>query len=117
MFRLCLVAISLTLPAGPTRIGSMIPASAASTAPRSELSSQGCTTRVGTAGTFCAAPIRRSYFDRVGVPLASVDMTLMASLGIVLASLGILSVEPLTPRVSDRKGPYCPDHRVQIIRL
>ena len=41
----------------------MIPASAASTAPRSELSSQGCTTRVGTAGTFCAAAIRRSYFD------------------------------------------------------
>src|SRR6476660_9743806 len=117
MFRLYLAAVYLTLAAGPTRIGLMMPASAASTAPRSELSSQGWTTRVGTADTFCAAAIRRSYFDRVGVPLAPVDMTLMASLGILWASLGILSVGPLTPRVSDRKGPYCPDHRVQIIRL
>src|SRR6187431_1417603 len=110
MFRLCLAAVSLTLAAGPTRIGLMMPASAASTAPRSELSSQGWTTRVGTAGTFCAAAIRRSYFDRVGVPLASAVMTL-------IASLRILAVGPLTPGFSDRKRPYCPDHRAQIIRL
>src|SRR6476660_9711747 len=83
MFRLYLAAVYLTLAAGPTRIGLMMPASAASTAPRSELSSQGCTTRVGTAGTFCAAAIRRSYFGRVGVPLASAVMTLMASLRIL----------------------------------
>ena len=41
----------------------MIPASAASIAPRNEVSSQGCTTIVVAGGTFFALAIRRSYLD------------------------------------------------------
>ena len=41
----------LIFAAGPTRIGMMMPASAASTAPRSEVSSQGCATMVVAGGT------------------------------------------------------------------
>src|SRR5436190_10710364 len=69
MFRLCRAATSLILAAGPTRIALMIPASADSIAPRSELSSHGCTTMVDTVGTPFAAVIKRSYFDPV--PLAA----------------------------------------------
>ncbi len=47
--------------AGPTRIGTMMPACAASTAPRSEVSSQGCTTTVVAGGTCFARAISRSY--------------------------------------------------------
>jgi hypothetical protein len=39
----------------------MMPALALSTAPRSEVSSQGCTTAVGVGGAARAAAIRRSY--------------------------------------------------------
>ena len=53
--------LSLIFASGPTRIGRMMPAFALSTAPRSEVSSQGCTTMVGTGGTAFAAAIRRSY--------------------------------------------------------
>ena len=57
----------------------MMPASAASTAPRSEVSSQGCTTMVGTAGT----ALRRRDQAIVlagarGVSLVSAGMTFMA---------------------------------------
>src|SRR5215471_12942207 len=55
-------AVASILARGPTRIGTMIPSSAASTGPRSELSSQGWTTTVLAAGTFLAEAIRRSYF-------------------------------------------------------
>src|SRR3954447_2608662 len=57
--------------AGPTRIGTMMPASAASTAPRSEDSSQGCTTAVGIAGFSRVRAIRRSYLSwrRAGEPV------------------------------------------------
>ena len=50
------------LPLGPTRIGTIRPASAASSAPRNEVSSQGCTTIVLAGGTCLARAIRRSYF-------------------------------------------------------
>ena len=62
-------AVSLIFAAGPTRIGLMMPASAASTTPRSELSSQGCTTMVDAAGTAFAAAIRRSYLLGDRAPL------------------------------------------------
>ena len=49
--------------AGPTRTGTISPASAASSAPRSEVSSQGCATTVTAGASLRAAAIRRSYFD------------------------------------------------------
>ena len=58
----CSRATAAIFAAGPTRIGSMMPASAASTAPRSEVSSQGCTTMVAAGGTSLARAISRSYF-------------------------------------------------------
>src|ERR1700752_5361042 len=78
MFRACLVATSLILAAGPTRIALMIPASADSSAPRNELSSQGCTTIVVTEGTFLAAALRRSYFAPGCFAAASAGMALIS---------------------------------------
>ena len=57
----CCCATAAILAAGPTRIGAMMPASAASTAPRSEVSSQGCATTVVAGGTCFACAISRSY--------------------------------------------------------
>ncbi len=68
MSRPCSRATAAIFAAGPTRIGTMMPASAASTAPRSEVSSHGCTTIVGAGGTSFARAISRSYFARGGVP-------------------------------------------------
>jgi hypothetical protein len=50
----------------PTSVGTMIPASAASVAPRNDVSSQGCTTMVFAARTIFAFAISRSYFDPAG---------------------------------------------------
>src|SRR5689334_17063751 len=78
-------ATCLILAAGPTRIGAMIPSSAASIGPRSELSSHGCTTTVNAGGTVLALAIRRSYFDSGGWdagPIAfRVPISLSRSLG------------------------------------
>src|SRR5262245_9061295 len=57
----CLRAAAFILLAGPTRIGTMMPAAAASAAPRNELSSHGCTTTVVAGCTCLARLIRRSY--------------------------------------------------------
>src|SRR4029079_9828572 len=54
-------AAALILSVGPTRIGTIRPAAAASTAPRSEVSSQGCATTVLTGGSCVALAINRSY--------------------------------------------------------
>src|SRR5215471_11625014 len=54
-------AVASILARGSTRIGTMIPVSAASTGPRSEDSSHGWTTTVLAAGTCLALAIRRSY--------------------------------------------------------
>src|SRR5689334_6284387 len=48
---------------GPTRIGAISPTRAASIAPRSEDSSQGCTTAVGVGGIALQRAISRSYFS------------------------------------------------------
>src|ERR1700736_5639710 len=69
---LCLAAALLILDAGPMRIGLFFPPSAASAAPRNEVSSQGCTTIVVTVGTAFAAAIRRSYFEGRASPAACV---------------------------------------------
>src|SRR5262245_5237750 len=53
--------------AGPTRMGTMMPASAASTGPRREVSSQGCATMVVAGGTSFALAISRSYFECGGL--------------------------------------------------
>src|SRR6266481_3937778 len=79
---LYLEAVSVIFAAGPTNIGLIMPASALSTAPRSELSSQGCTTMVATAGTAFAAAIRRSYFACGRGSPGSTGMTLIADLQI-----------------------------------
>ncbi len=47
---------------GPTRIGAIRPSFAASTAPRRELSSQGCATAVGVGASALQASMRRWYF-------------------------------------------------------
>jgi len=58
--RLCDAANLLS---GPTRIGEMMPASAASSVPLSELSSQGCATAVASGCRFAVAATNRSYFS------------------------------------------------------
>src|SRR6201989_1226086 len=68
MSSLCLSATAEIFPTGPTMIGLIIPISAASTAPRNDVSSQGCTTSVVTAGHALARAIRLSYFDCSGWP-------------------------------------------------
>src|SRR3954471_22173667 len=69
----CLAATSLIFDDGPTRVGLMMPASAASATPRSELSSHGCTTTVVAAGIAFAAAIRRSYLEPGLIPPVSLD--------------------------------------------
>src|SRR6201995_410521 len=103
MSRLCLAATSLIRAAGPTRIALMILASADSIAPRSELSSQGCTTMVETVDTLFAAAIRRSYFEPGWVALA-----LAAAVVLLIILLRISAPWPMTLSLWDRKGPYCP---------
>src|SRR6478752_1173189 len=76
---LCLSAAALILSNGPTSVGLMIPAAAASATPRSELSSQGCTTMVAAAGIAFAAAMRRSYFLPGLASPASRGATLMSS--------------------------------------
>src|SRR3712207_1233708 len=70
MFRPAFSATARIRPAGPTRSGAMMPASAASTAPLSEDSSHGCATAVGIAGFSVVRAIRRSYLSwrRAGAP-------------------------------------------------
>src|SRR6476620_6188566 len=57
------LATAAILLLGPTRIGLISPASPASTAPFSEVSSQGCATAVAIGCRRLAAAIRRSYFS------------------------------------------------------
>src|SRR4029077_12633562 len=109
MLRLCMAATSLILPAGPTRVALMIPASADSIAPRSELSSQGCTTMVETVDTLFAAAIRRSYFEPGWAAFASALMLL-------IVSLRIPAPGPMTLSPWDREGRYCPLLRARIDR-
>src|ERR1700760_4766824 len=106
MSRLCLAATSLILAAGPTRVALMIPALADSTAPRSELSSQGCTTMVETVDTLFAAAIRRSYFEFSRAALAPAVMLL-------IVSLRIPAPGPMTLSPWDREEPYCPHLRAR----
>ena len=58
----CSFAIASIRARGPTRIGAISPSFAASTAPRSELSSQGCATAVGVGGSALQASMRCWYF-------------------------------------------------------
>src|SRR2546423_1233076 len=74
----CLDAAALIRADGPTRIGRMIPASAASATPRSELSSHGCTTIVAAAGIAFAAATRRSYLAPGLASPVSKDATLIS---------------------------------------
>ena len=67
----CSAATARIFASGPTRTGSISPAAAASSAPRSEVSSQGWATIVTAGVPSRAAAISRSYFDgcagRLGV--------------------------------------------------
>ena len=56
-------ARSQILVLGPTRMGVMIPASAASNAPLSDVSSQGCATAVVSGCKSFVAAMSRSYFS------------------------------------------------------
>src|SRR2546430_16007715 len=89
----------LILAAGPKIICLMIHDSAATTPPRSDLSAQGCTTTVATAGMALAAAIRRSYLTPGRFSFAFADMTF-------ILSLRISSNGATTPWLSDRKGRY-----------
>src|SRR5262245_39471628 len=66
MSNLCASATAVILVRGPTKIGTISPADAAWVTPRSEVSSQGCTTTVFAAEIPFALAIRRSYFDTGG---------------------------------------------------
>ena len=90
----CSRATFLTLAAGPTRTGMISPASAASIAPRSDVSSHGCTTIVFAAGTFFASAINRSYFDSARWAVDPVACKFTA----------VFSITTLWPEV-------CPDRR------
>src|SRR5438552_13507150 len=83
MSRSYLLAVSLIFFSGPTNTGRMIPAAALSTAPRNEVSSQGCTTMVGVGGTAWAAAIRRSYLLAECVSIELAGMGVMVSLRIL----------------------------------
>src|SRR6478752_5922338 len=82
---LCLSAAALILSNGPTSVGLMMPASAASATPRSELSSQGCTTMVAAAGIAFAAAMRRSYLAPGLTSPASLDAIAIIQLSDQLA--------------------------------
>src|SRR3977135_1757643 len=112
MFKPCLAATSLILAAGPTRIALMIPASAESTAPRNQLSPQGCTTTVDTVGTPFAAAIRRSYFDPGCGPLALAGMALMVLLRMTAKGPVLVS----TPDRRKPQSPRCVRSRERILR-
>src|ERR1700748_225549 len=81
----------------------MILGSADSIAPRSGLSSQGCTTMVETVDTLLAAAIRRSYFEPGWFAFA-----LAAAVVLLIILLRISAPVPMTLSRWDRKGPYCP---------
>ena len=61
--RLEAAAAAAILARGPTRIGSMIPSEAASSAAPSEVASQGCATATFNRGSAFAAASSRSYFS------------------------------------------------------
>ena len=61
----CCLATASIRARGPTRIGAIRPSCAASTAPRSELSSQGCATAVGVGGSALQKSSSRWYFSCV----------------------------------------------------
>src|SRR5215469_11487215 len=86
ILRLYFAAVPLILSAGPTRIGLIIPSSAASQTPVNDDSSQGWTTIVTADGTCRLAVIRRSYLLCGG--LASTEATLMARSLLILSRLG-----------------------------
>src|SRR6478672_7844566 len=64
----CCLATAVILATGPTRMGTMMPSSAAALAPRSEVSSQGWTTTVVAGGTSFASEISLSYLLLGGCP-------------------------------------------------
>src|SRR5512134_2333798 len=67
----CFCAIDSILLFGPTRIGSIRPILAASTAPCSELWSHGCATAVGVGGSDLQKSIRRWYLTCARVSMES----------------------------------------------
>src|SRR4030095_1114514 len=60
------LAMAAILSAGPTRIGTMIPLSAAATAPDNALASHGCATAVGIGAKPLHLSSNRSYFPVPG---------------------------------------------------
>src|SRR6516162_3314025 len=82
--RPCSRATAEIFAAGPTRIGTLTPASAASIGPRSEVSSQGCTTIVRAAETFFARASSRSYL--VGGGAANAPIAEMAPISLFLSA-------------------------------
>ena len=91
--RPCSRATAEIFAAGPTRIGTMMPASAASIGPRSEVSSQGYTTTVIAAGTSFARARSRSYLVSGGA--ANGAIAAMAPISLSLSPSMINS--PLQP--------------------
>src|SRR6185369_2067 len=101
------LATAAILLLGPTRIGLISPASPASTAPLSEVSSQGCATAVATACCPCAAVIRRSYFScRRNVDAVALSFMTRSSLRRVDLKVGRL-VEPRRSQLKLREWGLC----------
>src|SRR5262249_24993935 len=80
MSRSCSRATAAILAAGPTMIGTMMPACAASMGPRREERSHGWATTVVAAGTCLALPSSRSYFELGGSPSGPIAATVPISL-------------------------------------
>src|SRR5262249_2949280 len=72
----------------------MMPASAASTGPRNEVSSQGCTTTVVAAGTCFALAISRSYFEWGGSATGPIAARVPISLSLSPCMLRPPSIPP-----------------------
>src|SRR5262245_20508148 len=104
----CSRATAEILAAGPTRIGTMMPASAASIGPRSEPSSQGWATTVVAGGTCLALAISRSYFECGGLatgPTAAI-VPISLSFSVSMTTSPYPSCAPVVPlRCLPKGGP------------
>ena len=87
---------------GPTRIGTINPASAASMAPCSEVSSHGCATTVVLGGSSFARAMRRSYFSCLRG--CGPGFALAATVG--LSAAAMTSSSMMEPRLQPRAQLY-----------
>src|SRR5215469_15599648 len=118
MSSLCCVATAAIFAAGPTRIGMTMPSSAASVAPRSEVSSHGWTTTVLAAGTCRATAISQSYLVWLGPEGALRRVTVISMLPLSSRCDRSASVAHVEDDASiDLAGPHAVEHAIDVAEL